>query len=31
MVRVNANGMYKERYYDVCNPAKTNNDFFMLN
>ena len=26
MMRVNANGIYKERYYDVCNRAKTNND-----
>ena len=23
---VNANGIYKERYYDVCNRARTNND-----
>ena len=26
MMRVNANGIYKERYYDVCNRARTNND-----
>ena len=24
MMRVNANGIYKERYYDVCNRARTN-------
>ena len=26
MMRVNANGIYKEKYYDVCNRARTNND-----
>ena len=26
MMRVNANGVYKEKFYDVYNRAKTNND-----